>query len=111
MSRNIALLVLMLAVAPAWADEAGTAAQPDPQPAKPPPAGSSNIPIQLAAEWDPALVTLPEPALFMTARRLELLAGVADTGAIRQELKQWRILAHDGKRKVGANWLSREQVE
>jgi len=61
------------------------------------------------AEWDIQRATLPEPVYFMTARKLELLAGMAETETLRHELGQWRIFVHDRRRKVGTQWLTRAQ--
>ncbi len=58
--------------------------------------------------WNINEATLPEPIVFMLSRRLELL-GRAGTDTMRRQLRQWKIAAHDGKRKLGRRWLTRAQ--
>jgi len=92
-----------------YASEAGPRTRPTAAPPPPEAPAEGGPAVQPTAEWDIDLVTLPEPALFMTARKLELLAGMAETESIRHELEQWRIFVHDGRRKVGTLWLTRDQ--
>ena len=65
-------------------------------------------PICPVVRWSQSQATLPEPIVFMLARRLELLPPEMVTEGARRELAQWRARAHDRKRKCGAIWLSRE---
>ena len=92
-----------------FASEAGPDNRPQGKPTEPPRREGAGVSIQPRTQWNISLVTLPEPVLFMTARKLELLGDLSETESIRHELGQWRILAHDGKRKVAAEWLSRER--
>ncbi len=58
--------------------------------------------------WNINEATLPEPIVFMLSRQLELL-GRAGTDTMCRQLQQWKIAAHDGKRKLGRRWLTRTQ--
>jgi len=62
-----------------------------------------------AKRWNPDEATRPEPIVLMLARRLELLGGQTDTRLLQNQLKQWRILLHDGKRKVDNKWIPRDE--
>ncbi|MDY7009174.1 MAG: hypothetical protein SVV80_00250 [Planctomycetota bacterium] len=64
--------------------------------------------VSRAGYWDINDATLPDPIVFMLSRRIELLGQVA-TDTMRTQLRQWKIAAHDGKRKLGKKWLTRDQ--
>lgn len=58
--------------------------------------------------WDLNRATRPEPIVFMLTRQLELLGGDSAAELAQRQLGQWKEVLHDGKRKVGETWLSRE---
>ncbi|MCD4699885.1 MAG: hypothetical protein K8R91_04860 [Phycisphaerae bacterium] len=58
--------------------------------------------------WNINEATLPDPIVFMLSRQIELL-GQSATDTMRTQLRQWKIAAHDGKRKLGKKWLTRDQ--
>jgi len=60
------------------------------------------------ATWNVNETTLPEPIVFMQARQLELIGPDPAAEIIRRQLAQWRIVAHEGKRKCGSAWLTRD---
>ncbi len=64
------------------------------------------VDVQPSCRWRFSEATLPEPIVFMTTRQLELLGDSAPE-TLENLLKQWRIAAHDGKRKCGLTWLAK----
>lgn len=67
------------------------------------------IRVRPKARWSMNKATRPEPVVFMLTRQLELLAGDMGTQAIARQLEEWKKILHDGKRRVGDTWLSREE--
>ncbi|MFW6065286.1 MAG: hypothetical protein ACOC9S_00565 [Planctomycetota bacterium] len=47
----------------------------------------------------------PEPMLFMLMRRLERTAAGGESFTLRQQVRRYRIMAHERKRKVGGRWV------
>jgi len=50
-------------------------------------------------------LTLPQSMAFMLMRNLSTRPAAGDSHRIRREIEQWRIAAHDRKRKVTPRWL------
>ncbi|OPX24517.1 MAG: hypothetical protein B1H04_01905 [Planctomycetales bacterium 4484_123] len=99
--------VLIDAAEVIYIGKAGTPTQPTAVVPRPEPAEQTS-PICPSVRWNQGQVTLPEPVVFMLARRVELLPPGMVTEGTRRELAQWRAMAHDRKRKCGALWLSRD---
>ena len=59
--------------------------------------------------WNTNNATMPEPIVFMLSRRLELLGADLASGELRDQVKRWQIIVHDGKRKFSGQWISREK--
>lgn len=88
--------------------DTGTAVVPDAAASLPEEEKSAPVSLGGAVYWDSSACTLPEAMLFMLARQEQ--AGFADsppdtTSAV--QLNQWRIYAHEGRRKLGSDWLTR----
>lgn len=66
--------------------------------------------VRPVVQWDQSQATLPEPILFMTARRVELLPETLTHGG-QQELQQWRAAVHDRQRKISGQWVARDQQD
>ncbi len=67
-----------------------------------------NPSVSSVRRWNINEATLPEPIVFMLSRQIELL-GKSATDTMRKQSRQWKIVAHDGKRKLGQGWLTRTQ--
>lgn len=67
------------------------------------------VPARPDVVWTIEKAVLPEAILFMVSRRLELLADDPSSLALREQVRRWRISAHDGQRKLGHQWLSRTE--
>ncbi len=52
----------------------------------------------------------PEPVVFMLMRQFRSTPAGRETFQLREQIKQWRILAHDRKRKTLNRWLEPEQI-
>ncbi len=77
---------------------------------RPDPYAADEVSLRPSAEYDESQVTLPDAALFVTARQLEALAGTGeDLGDLERRVGQWRAHTHDRRRKVGPEWLTTKQ--
>ena len=92
--------VIYVARGPVASAPAQTPAETDPTKVK--------VRLKPRATWNITEAILPEPIVFMQARQLELIGPDPAAEIIRRQLIQWRIVAHEGKRKCGAVWLTRD---
>jgi tetratricopeptide (TPR) repeat protein len=53
----------------------------------------------------------PESVVFMLTRRAESLPPGATAGAVRQQIDEYRAMAHDLKRRVGTTWADIEDFD
>ena len=69
------------------------------------------VPVRIrpAVVWNINDANTPEPIVFMLARRRELLLDDPASGGLGEQVKHWQISVHDGKRKLGAQWITRDQ--
>ena len=65
--------------------------------------------IRPAVVWKINDANIPEPIVFMLARRRELLPDDPGSGGLGEQVKRWQIAVHDGKRKLGGEWITRDQ--
>ncbi|MGC9454076.1 MAG: hypothetical protein ACP5HU_04355 [Phycisphaerae bacterium] len=49
--------------------------------------------------------TRPEPMLFVLMRRLQNTPAGTESYSLRRQIRQFQIMAHDRKRKVGGQWV------
>ena len=64
--------------------------------------------IRPAVVWNINDANMPEPIVFMLARRRELLPDDPASGGLGEQVKRWQITVHDGKRKLGGQWITRK---
>lgn len=87
----------------------GGTTQPSRPTTRPRPVYRPPVRLRPKARWNINQATHPEPIVFMLTRQMELLGDEINDQSIRRRLEQWRIALHDGKRKVGKEWLSRDE--
>jgi len=88
----------------------GTASAPATTESATAPAGSAVDPSHVRVQWDASAATLPEAMLFMLSRQQELLGGI-DAGTLSGQIPAWRAMAHDGRRKLGNDWITRQRQQ
>ncbi len=52
----------------------------------------------------------PEPAIFLLMRNMQSTPAGSESYQLREQIKQWRVLAHDRKRKSRNRWLGPEEI-
>jgi tetratricopeptide (TPR) repeat protein len=82
---------------------AGDPAEPTTRRGRPRPEDRSEV------VWDRSEARRPEPIVFMILRRIELLGADPAAETFRKQLKHQRIAVHDGLRKVGTQWIDRDE--
>ena len=75
-----------------------------------PTAPTSQAPSSAHEAWVANEGNEPEAVIFATMRRLMSTPPGVTSAQLRQNIEQYRIMAHDRKRKFGKDWLAPEEI-